>query len=113
MDRKRMGMGGGGPPAMDEAAGSPPAEAGPGEGEPMESPAKEGGEMPSVFMTRDELGGLQVKEGEEIIFKVKSVDPESGEAEMVYSTAPEKTGNDGSEEPPSVRAMDSAMPEEG
>jgi hypothetical protein len=68
-------------------------------------------ESPSIFVKKEMLGGKDWKVGEEIVFKIKAIDPESGEAELYY--APEKPGNDQPEEPAdAMTQMDKQFPSE-
>ena len=64
------GAGGATPTPMGEDA---PTQAG-------TPPSDQGKE--SVFLTRDQLGGQQVKPGDTVSFTVKDVDPQTGEVEV-------------------------------
>lgn len=66
-------------------------------------------DAPTIFVKKEMLGGKDWKAGEEIVFKIKSIDPESGEAELYY--APEKPGGDKPEEPAdAMMEMDKKFP---
>jgi len=66
-------------------------------------------DMPSVFLSKEQLGGKTVKAGDTITMKVKDVDPESGDAEVECSY-----GDDEGETKPGYESdFDTAMPEEG
>jgi|SRR6516225_12161751 len=52
----------------------------PGMGEPGDSE-----EQVSIFAPKASLEGLKVKPGDEVIFKVKDMDPETGDVELVYA----------------------------
>jgi hypothetical protein len=66
-------------------------------------------DAPSIFVKKEMLGGKDWKAGEEIVFKIKAIDPETGEAELYY--APEKAGDDHMEEPAdAMSAMDNKFP---
>lgn len=66
-------------------------------------------EMPSVFLSKKQLGGKTVKAGDMIQMKVLDVDPESGDVEVECSY-----GNDEGETKPGYESdFDAAMPDEG
>ena len=66
-------------------------------------------EMPSVFLSKEQLGGKTVKAGDTIQMKVLDVDPESGDVEVECTY-----GNDEGETKAGYEAaFDAAMPEEG
>lgn len=69
----------------------------------------EGDDSARAFLKPDMLGGKQWKAGEEIVLKIVSIDPETGEAEVMYAP-----GGDQETEPnDSMEAMDKTFPEEG
>ncbi len=64
-------------------------------------------EMPSVFLTKDQLGGKTVKKGDKVTMTVQDVDPESGDVEAMCDSAGSGSGSgDYSSD------FDKAMPEE-
>ena len=62
----------------------------PGMGETTESD-----EQTSVFVPKAAMEGLKVKPGDEVIFKVKDVDPETGDVEVVYARDEHGDSEDG------------------
>ena len=86
--RRRMGMEEPGAAAAETETASPEA--------PSESA--------TLIAPKAMLGGKQWKAGEEIVFKIKSIDPESGDAELTY--APEKPDESDKEPTDSMSAMD-------
>lgn len=50
---------------------------------PAETYSESDNEPRSVFLSKEQLMGQSVKPGDEISFTIKSVDPETGEAEAV------------------------------
>jgi hypothetical protein len=66
-------------------------------------------ESATLIAPKAMLGGKQWKAGEEIVFKIKSIDPESGDAELTY--APEKPGESDKEPTDSMSAMDESFPD--
>ena len=58
---------------MDESEGG---------GDMMDNESSSENEMPSVFLSKEQLGGKTVKKGDTIQMKVLDVDPESGDAEV-------------------------------
>jgi hypothetical protein len=72
---------------------------------PQAEPEKESGPV-SVFLSKQSLGGMEVKEGDTITLTVKSTDPETGDIEAVVEPK--------SEDQPSatMAAFDREMPEE-
>jgi hypothetical protein len=71
-----MGMGGGPPPAPAPPA-PPPAPA---------APAEDQGPT-TIFLSKEVLGGKTVKEGDMLTCTIKSVDPETGDAEASVGEA--------------------------
>ena len=65
-------------------------------------------EMPSVFLSKEQLGGKTVKAGDTIQMKVLDVDPESGDVEVECSY-----GDEGETKAGYESDFDKAMPEEG
>lgn len=67
----------------------------------------------TAIIKKSMLGGKQWKPGEEIVFVIKSIDPESGDAEIAY--APEKSKEGSPEEGPedSMSALDERFPQGG
>ena len=64
-------------------------------------------EMPSVFLSKEQLGGKTVKKGDTITMKVLDVDPDSGDAEVECSSY----GADEGESKPGYESdFDKAMP---
>lgn len=99
---------------MARAAGNPMAEdtAPPLPGMEGSAPAMEPGEdepdaAGSIITNLKNLGGKENwKKGDQVMFDIKDIDPESGDVELVYST-------DGGSKPgpsDSMEAMDRAMP---
>ena len=76
----------------------------------MDSADESQSEMPSVFLSKEQLGGKDVKAGDTIRMKVLDVDPESGDAEVECSSY----GADEGESKPGYESdFDKAMPMEG
>ena len=44
-------------------------------------------EMPSIFLSKEQLGGKTVKKGDKITMTVQDVDPESGDVEALCDNA--------------------------
>ncbi len=81
------------------------------EGEDSSAPeSSSDSEMPSVFLSKEQLGGKTVKAGDTITMKVLDVDPESGDAEVECSATGAKGETDTGGY---ASAFDRAMPEEG
>ncbi len=77
-----------------------------GEGAPPEMGSES--EMPSVFLSKEQLGGKTVKAGDTIQMKVLDVDPESGDVEVECTY-----GDDEGETNAGYESdFDKAMPEE-
>ena len=91
-----MGMGDSMPPG---GAGAPPAAA-PPEGGQEQGPT-------SIFLSKEMLGGKPVKEGDTLSLTIKSVDPETGDAEASIAG-----GGAGDSEGGIDAAFDKAMPPE-
>lgn len=86
-------------PAKEEGSETPPQES-----------SEQHDQGPVIYASKEAMGNKQWKEGEEIVFKIKKIDPETGEGELYY--APEKPGTEEPGEPAdSMAAMDKAMPE--
>jgi len=66
-------------------------------------------EMPSVFLSKEQLGGKTVKAGDTIQMKVLDVDPESGDVEVECSYG----SGEGETKAGYESDFDKAMPEEG
>jgi len=79
-----------------------------GDGTMEETPSSETEEMPSVFLSKEQLGGKTVKAGDTIQMKVLDVDPESGDAEVECSY-----GDEGETKAGYESDFDKAMPMEG
>ncbi len=67
-------------------------------------------EMPSVFLSKEQLGGKTVKAGDTITMKVLDVDPESGDAEVECDYGGKDEGETKSD---IMSEFDKSMPEEG
>ena len=91
--------------SMSSAAPSSPMEESP---TPESAPAPDDSEQPTAFLPKELGGGKVWKPGDEIVLRVKAVDPETGEMQVEY--APEKPGEP-DEPSDSMEAMDEAMPE--
>lgn len=61
----------------------------------------------SIFLSKENLGGKAVKEGDRITLTVKSVDPETGDVEAAVDAGAEEAG-----ESDINKAFDKAMPPE-
>lgn len=90
--------------SMSSAAPSSPMEESP---TPESAPEDSSKDQPTTFFSKEVAGGKNWKEGDEIVMRVKSVDPETGELQVEY--APEKPGE--AEPSDSMEAMDQSMPE--
>jgi hypothetical protein len=90
-------MGGGGDPS---AAVPAPVPAAP-EGQNAEGPT-------SIFISKEALGGKTVKEGDQGTITIKSVDPETGDAEATVEIGGGSMGDEGGID----AAFDKAMPPE-
>lgn len=96
MDNDPMGMG------DDMGAGGPPAAAA--------APPEAQNEGPTtIFLSKEVLGGKTVKEGDTLTCTIKSVDPETGDAEATVETSGGGMGGEG--EGGYEAAFDQAMPE--
>lgn len=90
------------------AGADPMGESSPGSGEQQPSGDPD---QQTFFVKKKDLGGKTWKAGEEIVFKIKSMDPETGDAELYY--APEKGGEGVPEEPAdAMTEMDKQFPAE-
>lgn len=103
--RRKMG-------AMDAPAPASPMDEGGDMGEqPAEAPA-DNSPTPTAFLPKEMGGGKQWNPGDEIVLKINSVDPETGEMQVSY--APEEPDNNTQDESTdSMSAMDKAMPDDG
>jgi len=83
------------------------------EGMPMadttdQSPT-ESGDVASVFLSKEVLGGKKCKPGDTLTLKVVDVDPESGDVQADLQSGGETTGASGDY----ASDFDNSMPEEG
>lgn len=77
-----------------------------GETDRPEAQPEKDTEPVSVFLSKQSLGGLEVKEGQTLTLTVKSIDPETGDVEAAVEP---QAGEQSSE---TMAAFDRAMPEE-
>jgi hypothetical protein len=99
MERMQRGASSGSPPGQLEGAGEDAYDE-------SAAPAKDegeagGGETAEIPIAL--LGGKDFKPGEEIVFKIVSLDPQSGMAKIAYATGDDE--HDMGEEHPTVAAM--------
>lgn len=71
------------------------------------APQQEDNGPVSVFLSKETLGGETPKEGDTLTFRVKSIDPETGDVEAVVEPKPAAGGPS-----PTETAFDKAIPEE-
>jgi hypothetical protein len=77
---------------------------------PRPPPSAETEGPTSIFLSKEVLGGKKVREGDTGTFTVKSVDPETGDAEAIIEVGGHGMGEE-NETPGYEEAFDKAMPE--
>ena len=97
-----MGMGDAMPANAGGMGASPPPAAAAGGGDKGPN---------TIFLSKEALGGKTVKEGETLTLTIKSVDPETGDAEAAIQSGGGEPG-EGAEGSGIDAAFDKAMPPE-